>query len=439
MLDRSGSPEKAERTFWLLRPLVRLRNRESRIQTRTVTVGAPVPVPARREQFLQAKERADAAQYYRPGATFVTTKRKAWMRRLVALAVILLPTLAMAAYCYAIAAPMYMSSLRFTIRGQSESGTSSVLGKLMQSGGGGGAFTDGFAVRDYLSSFDALTQLNKKADFIEHMQRPKGDFVVNLGARSSKETVLDFYRRVVKVRYNMVEGIVSVDVFAFTPQDAFAFAAQIMDIAGEFSNDLNRRATEDSVRVASDDLKSAEERLGQARLALNDWRKRNANLDLEANAKMISQNVGALEGLLISARAELDQMKSSGTLNNPRRKSVEDRIKSVTQQLAEENARLTGGESGTSVVNLLAEYQSLNLTQEFASKNYELAVQSMHNARTIANVRQKYVATIVSPTMPEEPSYPDSTKLIVLTFIGALFMYLVGTMTWSVVRESNAA
>ena len=41
--------------------------------------------------------------------------------------------------------------------------------------------------------------------------------------------------------------------------------------------------------------------------------------------------------------------------------------------------------------------------------------------------------------MPEEPGYPDSTKLIVLTFIGALFMYLVGTMTWSVVRESNAA
>ena len=371
-----------------------------------------------------------------PAAVFVETGRKRGKKRWLRLLFIMTPPLLAALYCFVLATPMYLSSARFTIRGQAEGG-GSALGKLFQSSGGGAAFTDGFAVRDYLSSPDAMVQLDRRIGFLARMQRPRGDLFFNLPTGEPRESQLGFYRSMVKVRYNMVESIVSLDVSAFSPDDAFVIARDLTSLAGEFSNELNRRGTEETLRVALSDVAGAEQRMSKARLSLADWRKANGSLDLEANAKMIQLFVQQTEVQLIEVNAELEQIKASQIPNNPRRRLLEERQKTLAQQLERENGRLTSAQNA-SVVNLLSEYQRLTLEQDFANKSYELTLQSLNNAQTVANMRQKFVATIVAPNLPERSSFPDPFNLITLALIAAIFSWLIGSLVYSVVRENQA-
>jgi capsular polysaccharide transport system permease protein len=88
---------------------------------------------------------------------------------------------------------------------------------------------------------------------------------------------------------------------------------------------------------------------------------------------------------------------------------------------------------------LLADYQKLTLDQEFASKTYEISLQSLHNAQTVASLRQKFVAVIVSPNLPEGAAWPDAARVIPLTLIGSIFAYLVGSLVFSVLRDNQGS
>lgn len=383
----------------------------------------------------------NAKQELSPPIEYVLASRRSrvWLKRLMALVFIVIPTALAAVYCIKYAAPMYLSSSRFAIKGQNEGSASSPLGKIMQGAGGGptGALTDGFAVRDYLASGDALQELEAKIGFVRRMESPRGDFFLELKPNDTAEGVLDFYRRVVKVRYNMVEGIVTLDVYAFSPSDAFAIAQTLTEMAGAFSNNLNRKAAEETVRASKEELRRAEERLSRSRLALNEWRKQNQSLDVEVSAKMIQGIIEQLEKNLADVRSELQQLRSAGLQNSPRRAELENRVRSFTQQIAAENARLTNAKAEASVVNLLGDYQRLSLEQEFAGKAYELALQGMTNAQAVANMQQKFVAMVVAPLLPQKAAWPDVPKVVGLTFIAAVFAYFLGMLAISVLRDNS--
>lgn len=380
----------------------------------------PLATPDSRARLIIGMERRES-------------RRRKWLGRLVVVGA----TLASLVYCVGFAAPMYTSSAKFAVRGTAENGGASVFGKISNlSGGLQAALTDGFAVRDYLGSPDALSELERRSGFVSRMKAPHGDLLNRLDERAPREGILDFYHRTVRVRYNMAEGIMALDVSAFTAKDAYEIASALTAMADEFSNTLNRKAVADTVRVARDELKNAEVRLSNARTALADWRKANDSLDVEASAKMVQSIIQDLEKRLADARGELKQIQNSGINDTPRRRSVEDRVRTLTTQIAQENARLTGTKTDGSIVNQLGEYQKLTLEQEFASKAYELAAQSMINAQMVANTQQKFVAMIVPPNLPEIQSWPDPFKVVPLTFIGAILVWLIGSLTYSVLRDN---
>lgn len=398
----------------------------------SITVHDEAPPPALRETRPPAAERI-----------YVMRRAQKWRRRFAALFFILVPTIAAAVYCYKFAAPMYLSSSSFAIYGQSDRGSSSVVGKIMQATGGGvPGMMDGFAVRDYLLSFDAMQKLDAKVHFVDRMKQPRGDFLLSLQGNESNESILDFYHRVVKVRFNMTEGIVSLDVYAYDPKDAYEIASGLSQLAGEFSNNMNRQMTEDTLKAARDGVDRAETRLSKARLALADWRKSNASLDVEADAKMIMTIVGQLETQLSETRAQLQQLQLNEASQSPVRRVLEDRIEALTKQIAEQNARLTGNAANAgdvSVANRLVDYQGLVLEQEFASKEYEAALLALNNASNVASVQQKFIASIVAPHLPGDPSYPDPDKIIPLTLIASIFAYLLGSLAFGAMRDSARA
>lgn len=358
-------------------------------------------------------------------------------RMLFAAVFVALVGLCATAYCYLLSSPMYVATSRFAIRGQAEAGGNALFGKNASalSNNPLAQIADGFAARDYLLSAGALEELDRSAGFVRRM-RERGDFYLNLRDGVSKEALLGFYHRVVKVRFNMTEGIVSVDVHAYTPEDALALAAGVNTIAGEFANNLNRQATAETLRAAREELARAEKRLANSRSALNAWRRENASLDVEANAKMIHTIIEKLEAQLSEARAELRQIIQNGLSDTPRKRFVEDRIATLSLRITNENARLTSSRGENSVVDQLGDYQRLLLEQEFASKIYETTLQSMTHAQAVANIQQKFLAVIVNPTMPDEAVWPSPVRVIPLAMIIAALAWFLLALAYSVIVDN---
>jgi capsular polysaccharide transport system permease protein len=359
------------------------------------------------------------------------------VRRLAMAVFVLVPTLLTALYCYVIAAPMYVSEVRFFIGGASDSGGAGAVSKIPGLGGGAAPpMVDGFAVRDYLASYEALETLDKNAKFTERLSRPKGDLFNHLSAGATKETRLNFFRNVVRSRYDLTEGIVTVQVFAFVPEDSFAIASEIMQMAEGFSNEMNRRVTEGMLRVAEGEVERAKERFAEARIALNEWRKANANFNPEANAKMIGEIIGQLEAKYVETRMAIEEIQRN-TRQSPQVAALTERLATLQGQIESERKRLIAPDQSSSVVNQLDEYQRLSLTQEFVAKGFESALQSLQSTRALAGYKQKYVLAIVSPTRPQDAAYPTPFKTISMVFVGALIIYGLLSLLFATIRDSH--
>lgn len=403
----------------------------------------------RTSRFLVSRRDSDATQLTQHGAPKlvalpggllapVRVRRWRWLPLVLALT---LPALGVAIYCFIVASPMFRSELRFFVGGAAEAGGASAFSKMIPSsltGGGSTSFVDGFAVRDYLNSYEALEELNTRADFEKRMLASKMDPLYTFNASDTREAKLNFFRAMVRPYYNLTEGIISVQVYAYSADDAQAISAGVRELVEKFANRINQKAIEGSIAFAQKEVSDSEERLAAARMALNEWRKNNNNLSPELDVKMIMELITQLEMRYVETKAALDEMARNASLN-PGRASLQSKLNVIQERLAAERTRLTGVNLEGSVVNRLLEFQRLTLASETASKAYESAMQSLAGARAVVGYKQKYVLTIVAPTYPQESAYPQPVKTLSLTLLLSLMAYGLGSMIRSVFRDTHAA
>lgn len=363
-------------------------------------------------------------------------KSRFWHQSVIA-AVLILPLLAAFFYVKILAVPMYTSEVRFFVGGASDGGGGGASRMLPGSfGGSGSALLDGFAVRDYLSSHDAMERLDRQVGYFKDMQNARKDPLYHIEEGATLEQKLEFYRTMVQPRFNLSEGIVSVVVHAFSPEQAYRTAAELQKMAEAFSNEMNQRVLVGSIEVAQGELDRAQKGLSEARNAFDRWRRENAELDPEANAKMIGELIATLEQKYVDVRSALVEMEQSAE-RSPQRNALATKLAVIREQIEHERRRLTATDQDQSVVNKLLEFQKLKLQQEFAAKGYEKALEAMQATRAAVGLKQKYVLTIVAPTHPQEASYPRLYRTLGLVLLLSILSYFLGSLVFSVIRDSH--
>src|SRR5438094_5171687 len=78
-------------------------------------------------------------------------------------AIVGLPTLIAAVYFFGIASDLYVSEVKFVIRGPTK-GPTSLVSAMLQSAAGAGVSEDSYAVHEYLVSRDAVRRLEQEDD-----------------------------------------------------------------------------------------------------------------------------------------------------------------------------------------------------------------------------------------------------------------------------------
>lgn len=348
-------------------------------------------------------------------------------------AFILLPTMIAAYYFYNVATPMYATNSEFVVQ-QSEG----------QSAGGFGAFLpsqlntnqDSVAIQNYITSKEAMLRLDAEAGFKAHFQQEWVDPIQRMDVGASNEAAYKFYQKYVKIGYDPSDGIMRMEVIAAEPIMAQTFAKALIRYAEERADSLTRRKREDQLSVAKDNLIEAEAKRREAQVALVELQQQAIVVDPEAVLASIRQQINQREIELQEKELQLEALMDNAKPNQSRVAGVKADIGRLEQVISELHTRMT--ESTTGADSLTELSSKVRLAEaDLATRDMMLqsALQNMETATLEASRQTRYLSRNVDPIIPDAATYPRSFENTILTFLIFAGIYLMISLTASILRE----
>lgn len=351
----------------------------------------------------------------------------------VFLIVVALPTLISAAYFLMFATPRYVSDARFIVRSPAQEGPNA-LGVALQGVGLGASQSDAFAVQEYISSRQAVDDLQARMNFRGMLAR-SGDALFRfprLGEGDSREDLFKASRRFIDVGYDSTNGISTLRVRAFAPRDAQAVADALLDGGEQLVNKLNQRAADQAVTEGQRTIAEAEARLTAAQIELTAFRNREGFIDPTVSAAESAEVIGSLLSQLAPLRAEYDQL-SRNAPQSPQLPSLTGRIAAYERQIATERAKIAGG--AAALAPRVTDYERLEFERELAARALASANTALNAARTEARQQQLYLERVVAPNLPDKATEPQALRGVFTIFLSCLLAYGIGWLVWAGVRE----
>jgi capsular polysaccharide transport system permease protein len=366
-----------------------------------------------------------------------------WSRNKWLAIFVIIPTLLAATYLYLVASNQYVSEAHFVVRSQSSSSAassgSSALSGLLGGGGGGSsvsAIGDSLTVADYLQSHDAVEALQKRLDLVALFRRPEADVLSRLMiARPTPEYLYGYYQKQVQVEFDTDTGITTLTARAFRPGDAYAIASQLLQLGERRVNEMNVRSYGDAVSLTKRQLDETERSLRAIGGQVTNFRQTQRDVDPAGSASAQIGLVSQLQASLSAARSQLQTTSQLIGTSNPQGDALRKQIQSLEQQIASQNARLTGG-SGA-IATGLGTYEDLQTQRAFLQQRYASVSTSYEQARQSALKQQLYIVRVVNPNLPVKSIYPRRFMTTLTIMVILFIIYSIGWLVVAGVREHS--
>lgn len=349
---------------------------------------------------------------------------------------VVLPTTAAIIYYGLIASNVYVSQSQFVVRSPDKP-TMSGLGTLLKSSAFSTAGDEIYVADDYIQSRDALRALNNNRA-VENAYGSKQVSVVDrfnpLGLDGSFEALFDYFRKKVKVDYDTTSSVTTLTVRAYTSEEAQKFNEQLLALAEDTVNRLNRRGRQDVGRLAEEEVQAAEQSQRDAAVALAAFRNASGIIDPEKQAAVQLQMISKLQDELIGSRMQLLQLRSMAP-ENPQIPVLRTRIVGLSREIDRQLGLVAGSRRSLSAT--AARYQRLQVDREFADKRLAAAMSSLQEARAEARRKQAYVERISQPSRADKAQEPRRLRGVFATLVLGLVAWAILTMLIAGVREHH--
>lgn len=354
------------------------------------------------------------------------------MSRLAAF--VFLPTFIVGYYFFNIATPMYATKSEFLIL-TADGTASSSPGAGLFSGTAFATGQDSIATQSYLESKDAMLRLDKDLGFREHFSQPWIDPIQRLDPDATNEEVYKVYKKHVTLGYDPTEGVIRMELSTADPEVSRIFSEKLIEYAEERVDHLSQEKRIDAVKTAAKSLEDAkaERRAAQERLVRL---QEGSILDPEgeiANIRALIQNV--------ELQLQEKQLALNTQLNNPRPnaakvEALRSQIEVLQAELDKQNARLTEATEGSSsLASQAAEIQMAQADLATADLVLQSALEAKRQSEIEANKQVRYLTVSVKPVASEDPSYPRAFENTVVAFLIFAGIYLMVSLTASILRE----
>ncbi|MBU2983490.1 capsule biosynthesis protein [Lentibacter algarum] len=347
-------------------------------------------------------------------------------------AFVFLPTLLAGWYYYAIATPMYSTKTEFLIQSAE--------------GGGGGPLAglipaqlansqESIAVQSYLTSKDAMIRLDKELGYKAHFSGDDVDAIQRLDANSTNEAAHKVYKKNIKIGYDPTEGVVKMEVIAADPQVATDFSKALISYAEERVDALSQQIRDDAMSDARRNLETAkvERRTAQENLI---------RLQVVYSADPTEQlaalraQITTYEQQLLEKRLALQALLDNARPNQAKVDGAQGDVRRLRNVLVELKSRMTvAGDSDLSLVQQSTEIELARADLATADAFLQSALQGEKQAALEAGRQVRYLSVPVRPIPSDAPSYPRKFENTVLAFLIFSGVYLMVSLTSSILRE----
>ncbi|WP_341367037.1 hypothetical protein [Yoonia sp. BS5-3] len=386
---------------------------------------------------LSSKPKAEAV------GSVTTVRPRQKRRRILTLSFILcvlLPSALGSYYFAVIASDRYAATAGFAVRGVNAGAGIDGIGALTGLASAGSTTSDSYIVLKYLRSRDIVERLQSDMDIRSAFTNPEIDPLSRMGKALSIEEVVRYWGRMIRTSFDSTSGIVTVEVQAYSADQAEQIATLVLRYTDELVNALSVSARRDSVRFAEAEVTRAEERLRTTLQQIRDFREQESSINPAASAQLDIELVGGLESRLIDLRARIASIEGALDDDAPSLRALRNQAEAIEDQIAARQAAISGdapraATETAAMSGLLATFETLVVEKEFAQQVYQSALTSLEQARTDADRQQRYLAVFTLPAKPEQAMYPKRLQNILLVIAIAVSVWGIGTLIVYSVRD----
>lgn len=353
---------------------------------------------------------------------------------------VFIPTIIVGYYFMFMATPMFATNSEFVIQQADSTGSSAGgLGGMFQ-GTGMATQQDSITVQSYLASRAALVRLDEDHGFRAHFSAPEIDSVQRLTPDATNEALFELYQKRVKISYDPTEGILRMEVIAATPEASQEFSESLIEYAEEQVDQLTRRLREDQMAGALASYQSAETRRSEA---LAEWLKIQESTDIidpAATTGAIISQVSALESQRQQLQLSLAGKLSVSRPNQAQVDGLRAQITNLDTLINDLRSQMTSTSDGGN--SIASDNTRLRLAEEnynFQTVLVQQALAQMEATQIEANRQVRYLSMGVEPVAPDEATYPRAFENTMLAFLIFSGIYLMISLTSSILREQATA
>ena len=346
-----------------------------------------------------------------------------------------LPTLLTFGYFGLWASPMYISETQFAVKDVVEQGAGlDIASQIFKTSSS--SVQNARIVETYLKSPDLFEILNKELKIVDHYSAKSHDIISRLSIDPSAWDKEVFWAKVSQPKIDVDSGVVTFTVRAYDPEMAQDITKATLKASEALVNEMNERSRKDAIKLATNEVKIAQERVSQAQKALEVFRDEHRELDPKATASGLQSLVLELEGERAKVKAQLAESRSYMQSNAPTVRGLEKRLAALETQLKAEKARIAGATQEANTLNAwVSQFESLTIESEFAQKQLVSAMTALEQARAMALTKTQYIVPIQQPTLPDESRYPRTWIFTLCAFFGFFFLYGMVRLIVASIRE----
>ncbi len=345
-----------------------------------------------------------------------------------------LPSILAGYYFYRVATPMYATYTEFVI--QQADAPSAMPSKSLLSASPFAMVTDSIVVQGYLTSRDAMKRLDHDLGFRSLYQGDKIDALQRLADDATDEEAYTVYKKKVVIGYDPTEGVIKMEVISPSPKTSLEISRALITYAEERVDQQTKRMRDDTMRGAEKGYKEAEEKLAAAQREVADLQRKLETFDTAATFSMIQGQIGELESMILEKELQRAELTANPHPNPVKVRVLDQKIKVLERKLNEKKSLITrGGDGQTSIVDINAELTRAQANLELRRELLGNALAALENARVDANRQTRFLSMGVSPVQSDQPAYPrafENTLLSIIVFAG---LYLMLSLTISILRE----
>lgn len=354
---------------------------------------------------------------------------------LVYVSLVVIPLVLIVIYLLFFAQSRYVSDSTIIVKQvgeintQVDTGIGALLGVSSTSG------EDAQILKAYIESRDLVEKLDSALDLKREFYFDGGDPFFGLEENPSKESLVNYYKKRVKVGLDETTMLMTIKTEGFSPEFSLKLNQAILTESENFINNISQQVAVDQLVFSREQLEEASDKLSGAREALVDYQNKNQMFDPQAQALAVASIVSQLESNLAQIQTEERTLLSYLNPTAPQVVAIRSQIASIKNQIQDEKSKLTSPENSEKLNRSALDFQVLKTQVEFNTDLYKVALASFEKARLEANRKLKNVVVITSPMLAQDPRYPRYIYIVISAFLLLHILFGVVMLVRSVIRE----